>query len=183
MVAIVQGNCIRRNDIVMRLCKIDDAEFIISLRTDSILKRHISHTDNDLNKQKKWIKLYKKREKHNQEFYFIIEDENEKRWGTYRIYDLTQNHFTIGSWLCKRNAPKNIAIKADIFMKDFGYEHLKYNLCRFEVRKNNRKVLKYHKLFEPKLINEDELNYYFEIDTEKYYKNRDKICILFGIKT
>ena len=46
-------------------------------------------------------------------------------------------------------------------MKEFVFEELKYDKLVFEVRKKNRSVVKYHKLYNPQLHNEDKINYYF----------------------
>ncbi|WP_431199786.1 hypothetical protein ACRQ5D_13170 [Mucilaginibacter sp. P25] len=50
-----------------------DAEFILSLRTDPVHARYLTHTDNNLQKQIEWIRAYKKREKNgrNITFYFL----------------------------------------------------------------------------------------------------------------
>jgi len=178
---ILRDRYIKRKDIILRLCEINDAEFILSLRLNPSLNKYISHTDINIEQQKKWILAYKDRERRNKELYFIIEDINHNRLGTYRIYNIQENSFTIGSWIFKKRTSNYLSVKADILVKDFGFENLKFKYCRFDVRKKNKKVLKYHRLFEPKLINENKLNYYFELDEETYYINRAKVCKLLGI--
>ena len=46
----------------VRLVREEDAEFIVKLRTDPKLGRYIHATDNNVEKQRKWIRDYKKRE-------------------------------------------------------------------------------------------------------------------------
>lgn len=171
---------IKAKGILLRLAEIEDAKFILKLRTDSKLNKFISYTDNNILQQIDWLKNYKNRELKESEYYFIIENENKEKFGTYRIYNLEKKSFTIGSWLCEHNAPQNIAIKADILCKDFGFNVLNFDICKFDVRKKNKKVIQYHKLFNPELIGEDDLNYYYKLDKNKF--NKQFVSSFFGIK-
>ena len=58
-------------NISLRLVNIEDAEFIVNLRTKK--GEFLSTTSPDISKQKEWLLLYKEREKLKEEFYFIIE--------------------------------------------------------------------------------------------------------------
>ncbi|EFB5190522.1 GNAT family N-acetyltransferase, partial [Escherichia coli] len=72
--------------------EISDAEFIYSLRIDSRLNKHISSINGTIIDQTRWIEDYKKREKNNEEFYFIIKrTDNDKKIGTIRLYDITKD--------------------------------------------------------------------------------------------
>ena len=51
-----------------RLVVESDAEFILSLRTDTFLTRFIHSTENNLEKQIEWIRNYKEREKEGREY-------------------------------------------------------------------------------------------------------------------
>ncbi len=48
----------------VRFVEESDAEFILSLRTDPKLSRYLHATDNDVEKQRQWIRKYKEREAH-----------------------------------------------------------------------------------------------------------------------
>lgn len=48
----------------VRLVGEEDAEFIVHLRTDEKLSRYINKTNVGVDKQKEWIKQYKKRERY-----------------------------------------------------------------------------------------------------------------------
>ena len=50
-----------------------DAEFILSLRTNPMLSRFLHSTDNDVEKQKIWIRNYKERERNGTDYYFIYD--------------------------------------------------------------------------------------------------------------
>ena len=47
------------NNIDLRPVEIDDAKFILSLRIDPKLNQYLSPVENDLEKQREWIKNYR----------------------------------------------------------------------------------------------------------------------------
>ncbi|MBK0378213.1 GNAT family N-acetyltransferase [Mucilaginibacter segetis] len=148
-----------------RLVEETDAAFILDLRTNKNLARHLTSTDDDLQKQVEWIREYKTREKSQKEYYFLFEDENHQPSGVVRLYDINDDTYTSGSWLAKPGSDEFLSIKSDLFISDFAAEELKGKKCVFDVRKKNKKVLRYHKMFST-VIGEDDLNYYFTIDEE-----------------
>ena len=170
------------NNVKLKLVCKSDAKFISEIRTDERLGLNISKTSSDVQDQEKWIDLYKKREKEHKEFYFVFEDLNHKAWGTVRIYDIDKDNFTIGSWICLPGNDENIAIKAWLLCIEFGFEKLNIELSKFDIRKKNRTVLYFAYLFHPILIREDELNFYFRLDKNTYYKNRKKVARLLKIE-
>jgi hypothetical protein len=169
-------------NIKFRLVEETDAEFIVRIRTDINKARYISPTDKDLDKQKKWIKEYKKREATKEELYFIAIDENNVEFATYRLYNRTKKSIEIGSFISVPlyHNPINV-IKVDIIMKAYIYDILYFENLIFEVRKANISVVNYHKKFGPTLINEDELNYYFSLDKKSFYSNKHQFEKLFRI--
>lgn len=182
-------NIVRRSEfsipadgILMRLVEKSDARFILDLRTDERLSQFISPTSPELEDQIKWIKEYLEREADQKEFYFIYEDSKQKPWGAIRLYNFSKNSFTIGSWVCYPGNINNIAVKAWLLAVEFGFSTLKFNTCLLDVRKKNLYVLYYLKLFNPDLIKEDDLNYFFSFDKETFLRNRTKITKLLNIK-
>ncbi|KAF0238242.1 MAG: N-acetylglucosamine-1-phosphate [Prolixibacteraceae bacterium] len=173
---------IEKYGIVLRVVKEEDAEFILKLRTDVKLSRFISHTVPDLEAQIKWIKKYKKREESGQEYYFIAEDKKGEKYGTIRIYNFDDNSFEIGSWLFLPKSPLGMAIKAQFIGFELGFERLKAEFCRLEVRKKNTAVLRYFQNFEKVMVREDELNYYFLLSKGNFFKRRGEIPF-FNTKT
>lgn len=58
-------------NIDLYLVEIEDADFILNLRSKR--GKYLTQIDcEDVNRQKEWIKGYKKREKIKEEFYFLI---------------------------------------------------------------------------------------------------------------
>ena len=160
--------------IQLRFATINDADFILSLRTDPNLNQHLSFTSNDNNKQVEWLTNYKLREEKKQEFYFIAEIDG-IAYGTTRLYNFDEESFETGSWLFSQETPAGVAIKADIIGREFGFESLKAKYCRFEVRKENKSVVRYHLGYKPNLINEDELNFYFTLAQEDFNIHKNKL--------
>lgn len=162
----------------VRLVSIEDAAFICRLRNNSTLNKHLNQTSDSILDQIKWIEDYKIREKENKEFYFIFSI-NEEPLGVERIYNLSEVNFTFGSLIFDIIAPASAAIMADIITKEFGYEQLGYNIALFDVRKNNKSVLKYHQGYSPELINEDESNFYFSLEKIKFENRKNELLKIF----
>ena len=149
----------------------DDAEFIIGLRTDPEKSKHLSVTSNDIDKQKDFISKYLKSQT---EFYFVICDWKWNRLGTIRIYDIRDDSFCWGSWLLSKEAPKNAAIESALLIYDFAFFSLHYAGAHFDVRKENERVVDFHKRFGASIVDEDALNYYFQYDCAAYVAARKK---------
>ena len=169
---------IKKYGIYFRLAEVKDASFILSLRINPKLNQYISPTKNDIDTQIQWIEKYKEREANKKEFYFVCEDKNKLKYGLIRIYNLNKNSFEEGSWLFAENTPEGMSIKADILCKEFGFEKLSLNYCRFEIRKKNKKVNRYHRLFNPILVREDKDNYYYILSKESFYSEKEKLLHL-----
>ncbi len=175
-------NVIKADTLEMRLVQERDAEFIVAIRTDNKLGKYISHTPTDIHAQINWIRDYKKLEINNKEFYFIFKDENNTDWGTIRIYNITNDSFTLGSWICLPGNKDNIALKAWFLSIDYAFQELGKEYCFLDVRKKNRPVYYFLNLFQPTLINETHLDYYLKLKKDTYFKRREKILDLLKIK-
>ena len=158
--------------LIFRLVEESDAPFILSLRTDPKLSRHLSPTDDNLEKQMHWIRQSRQRGLKGEEYYFLFEDENRQPLGVVRLYNLKDGTFTSGSWMIKPQCDHFVAVKSDLFVLDFAFAVLNLEKCLIDVRKENKKVLLYHKKFFTQ-INEDKTNIYFEMDRVAYHHKRD----------
>lgn len=168
---------IQRYGVTLRLVEVDDAEFILKLRTDPKLNRFISYTSPELNDQVKWIQNYKEKEKQELELYFIAMDTEGNKFGTIRLYNRDEQSFEIGSWLFSSHSPMGMAVKTHIIGYEIGFEVFKAEYCRFEVRKENVSVLNYVKFFKPAKIGEDNLNIYFRLSKENFESRKNKLAI------
>lgn len=167
-------NCFEKFGLKIRLVTVDDAKFILDLRLDPDLSKNIHSVNSSLEKQIEWIEGYKIKEKQQKELYFIFLD-NEERLGLYRIYAINENDLTIGSWVFRKDVSSKYAILADIIIKDYVFEHFPRHKLFFDVRRNNRGVLKYHSRFNPVIIAENELDIYFELPQSNYICGRKKV--------
>jgi RimJ/RimL family protein N-acetyltransferase len=162
---------VRGKTIFLREVTIGDAEFIIKLRTDPKKSKHLSITPNDIDRQKSFISNYLKSQT---DYYFIISDWSQRSLGTVRIYDVRDDSFCWGSWILSQDAPKNAAIESALLIYDFAFFALHYSKSHFDVRKENHKVVNFHKRFGACIVREDDLNSYFEYSRDAYLNVREK---------
>jgi hypothetical protein len=165
-----------------RLVEEKDAQFIVELRTMEKQARYLHPISNDLSEQIEWIKKYKDREKEGCEYYYVFEDNVDKKLGVSRLYDIHGHDFTVGSWIFRQDALFGAAILGDIIVREIGFTVLKKQECLFDVRKGNTHVIKYHMRYNPVKIGEDELNYYFKINQESFENGKMFYFKLLGIK-
>lgn len=154
-----------------RLVEKSDAAFIVGLRVDPRLSKHLSYTDNDIAKQEEWIEQYKKREKQGLEFYLLFETIDQKPLGVVRLYNFKGDTYTSGSWLVSPDSDELVAIKSDLFAAYFGFEVLKFDYCYIDIRKENTKVIRYHKRYF-KQVDEDAEHLYLLMDKTAYEKKK-----------
>ncbi|MFN3784299.1 MAG: GNAT family N-acetyltransferase; N-acetyltransferase [Spirosomataceae bacterium] len=162
--------------ISLKLVEIQDAEFILELRTnDEQRAKYLSQTEKDVEKQREWIRKYKEREALGYDYYFIAVDEYDRRLGTVRIYDIGKEVFTSGSWIFFKKAPVDVAMKAFFIVLDIGFNELKLQKCAFEIHKENKGLLKYQSRFRASKEYEEADFLYFTISYRQYSIQRDNI--------
>jgi RimJ/RimL family protein N-acetyltransferase len=166
----------RTKNIKLRFVEEEDAEFILRLRTDPSKNKYLSQTGSDLSDQIKWIHSYKSREKSNSEYYYVICDNDNERLGLVRMYDFKDNKqsFCWGSWILKQNSPVFAGIESAITIYEIGFDICGFHKSHFDVRKDNIKVLKFHRNFGAKQIGEDDLDFYFDFTSDDYALVRSK---------
>lgn len=157
-----------RYGLTVRYVNVTDAEFILSLRSNERLRRFISYTEDNIDKQRKWIESYKCREQVGLEYYFIFLLQ-ERRLGVARIYNIEKDHFTQGSWIFSPDAPVGSAVLGNIISIEKGFElpGMKYLLT--DANKKNT-THKYVKSYHPEIIGEDEQNIYYKLSKENFEK-------------
>ena len=92
-------------NIQLRTAEIEDAEFVLEIRTNSEKTKYLSQVEKDLAKQQAWLRDYKRKEQNGDEFYFVIESKKSEKFGFVRVYDLKPDSFCWGSWVIKDQAP------------------------------------------------------------------------------
>lgn len=146
-----------------------DAEFVLSLRTDPAFNTHLSATENDVEKQRAFIRSY---QQSTTDFYFIITNKSASPVGTIRIYDIQGDSFCWGSWILSADKPKGAGIESAMMLYDFAFFSLHYAQSHFDVRKANERVVAFHQRLGATITHEDELNYYFTYSREQYLAYR-----------
>lgn len=161
----------------LRDVELSDATFILALRTNEKKAKFLSKTENNLDKQVNYLKRYKQLEN---EWYFIIENKKHEPLGTVRIYniDYSTNEYTGGSWLMNDNSSATEVLESNLLLKEFAFQTLKFNKEKFDVRKKNIKVIRFHLLCGAEIVGEDESNYYFELTKERHLKRKEKLFSL-----
>jgi len=163
MVKLPSNYCFEYGEFCARLVCETDAPFIIQLRTDVERGRFLHETDNDINRQVEWIKKYKAREADGLEYYFIFLN-NEEPYGLQRIYNIDwgQKSFTIGSWICSKQASVEMVARSQQIPLIIAFDILGLIHYTFDVKKENIYLLRYlRKLHYLKEYGEDEASVYF----------------------
>ena len=114
---------LERYGLYVRLVLEDDAEFINDLRQDLKLSRFISPTEDNVDKQKEWIRNYKHRERAGEDNYFIYYH-NGKPIGVNRIYDIKDNSFIHGSWIFIPDTLPYCSLAAAVIAREIAFYNL-----------------------------------------------------------
>ena len=163
---------LKRYGLHVRLVEEADAEFILSLRTNPRLSKHIHTTSPDIEQQKQWIRDYKLREEKGLDYYFIFSISNQPQ-GLARIYDITEDTFTQGSWIFSPDAALGASILGNIISSEIGFDFLEKKIEYSDARRDNN-THRYVKSFSPEIIKTDELNIYYKILTEGFNTGKKK---------
>ena len=57
---------------------------------------------------------------------------------------------------------------------EFAFGHLGFLASHFEVRKENLRVVAFHKRFGADVVNEDDLNYCFQLTLDSYRRSKQR---------
>jgi len=158
------------NKLVFRDACIDDAAFILKLRTDSNASRYISKTPPNLQNQVSWLESYSEDKS---QIYFIILQKDGDRVGTVRLYDKKGDSFCWGSWIIKDGCPFGFALESALMVYTFALS-LGFNQAHFDVRKGNASVWRFHERFGATRIGESADDYFYSIAADAISKSLEK---------
>ena len=133
---------LKRYGLDVRMVDIDDAEFILKLRTDPIKGRYIGKTDDTLTSQINWIKCYKERERSGEDYYFMYSFQGQPA-GVNRIYNIEGDHFIHGSWVFSNDVPPYCSLAASIIAREIAFDvlGLEEEVDTSGIHKDNKNVL------------------------------------------
>jgi RimJ/RimL family protein N-acetyltransferase len=143
-----------------RNATVDDAAFILSLRTDAEKSRYLSAVSGGLAEQGAWLERYADAV---DQAYFIIEYQGTSI-GTVRLYDPQGESFCWGSWILINSRPTHAAMESALMVYSYATEHLGFTAAHFDVRKGNQRVWQFHERFGAVRVEATELDYFYQLD-------------------
>ncbi len=167
----------------LRLVSLDDADYIHALRTDPKYNAHLSTVTGTAEDQRRWIETYKHRETEGREAYYVIERRRDgQRCGVVRLYNITSDRFTWGSWILDESKPPKAALESAVLIYDIGFRYLALTQAIFDVRKDNDRTLAFHRRFGAVEIGDDDQNIFFVYSRDRFVDDRSRhMQILTGI--
>jgi len=170
---------INKYDLQVRLVNENDASFILNLRSEN-KARFLSAVAHDAELQKQWIHQYKIREQAGLDYYFIYY-KNGIPLGLNRIYNIKEDSFVGGSFIFTSGCDFEIPILATLIEDYVGFEILGKSARFGNIHKDNKKAIKFNKLYGADFIYEDE-NEIFLITTKNMYcKIKEKLERVFNV--
>jgi hypothetical protein len=146
--------------LALRDAGVADAAFILALRTDARKAQHLSQTPHDLQRQQDWLQQYAQDAS---QVYFIITNRTGHPVGTVRLYDQRGDSFCWGSWIKADDAPSGFGVESALMVYEVALA-MGFDAAHFDVRRENTSVCQFHTRFGARLVSEDALNFYYEMD-------------------
>jgi len=106
-----------------------------------------------------------------------------QRCGVVRLYDITEQQFTWGSWILDEHKPHKAALESAVLIYKIGFENIQKQKAVFDVRRDNAHTLSFHRRFGAIETGSDEINIYFEYPKEKFFADLPKYERLLGMTT
>ena len=155
----------------VKLVNYDNAEFILSLRSDRNRTRYMLTLKNNIEYQKKWIQKYKRREREGLDYYFIYYNLENKPIGLSRVSNISLIKKTAKdcSWIVEEGL-KYEAIKMIIMRNELVFNLLEINTLWGEVHKKNRRAIRILKLLGSKLKDVGTKYYDFSIIKKDFFE-------------
>lgn len=126
----------------LRPISLEDARFVVKLRTDASLGKYLNSTSTKISDQESYIRRYYERVG---DYYFVIEKmETREQEGLIAIYDLDDKEKTAewGRWIIKPSSMAGLESAYLIYKVSFDLLDLKTVYCR-TIAKNER-VVSFH---------------------------------------
>ncbi|GHE76939.1 hypothetical protein GCM10019059_40140 [Camelimonas fluminis] len=161
-------------NLALRLIQPEDADYVYGLRIDPTYNAHLSEVRGTAADQRHWIEAYKVREAKGHECYYVIERQDSVRCGVVRLYDITADQFTWGSWILDHNKSPKAALESAVLIYDVGFGHLKLPRAVFDVRRNNERTLAFHRRLGAEETHADAFDIFFTYSREAFLRDREK---------
>lgn len=155
----------------VRLVNVDDAEFIVSLRSDPERTEFMITLSKDVENQRQWIREYKKREEEGSDYYFICNNQDSSPIGVNRISKI--NFETLScklSGFIKKKGNKADTAAMFLIQKEIVFDTLGLVFSIAEIHEKNYKMLKYFEYFDYKIA-KNENNFLHLVLTKDAFQN------------
>ena len=156
---LVKPKAVRGHKLMFRDAGVDDAEFILSLRTDQAKNRYLSATAPDVQQQRDWLARYAVDDS---QIYFIICKLDGEPVGTVRLYDQRGDSFCWGSWIKADGAPGGFGVESALIIYAYALQ-LGFQRAHFQVSKGNDGVTSFHLRFGAMQVAELDTEYHYEM--------------------
>ena len=163
MPAIERADQITGHRVRLREIAVEDAAFIVALRTAAGRSSFIGATSPLVEDQAAYIEAYRRREG---EAYFIIADLAGRGLGAVRLYDAQRESFSWGSWVVAADAPQHAALESALIVYSYGVGVLGFSRSHFSVHKANERVCSFHERFGARKIAEDAVQNHYVIERD-----------------
>ena len=160
------------SSLTLRLAELDDADYVFSLRTNAAYNKYLSEVSGTVEDQRRWIESYKTREAAFEEFYYVIERKDGRPCGVVRLYNITADAFTWGSWILDHNKPPKAALESAVLSFGIGFECLERSLAHVDVRIANQQALAFYVRFGMTEISRDDRDIYFAYERDRFVADR-----------
>lgn len=166
-------------NLVLRLITPDDAEYVHQLRTDPAYNAHLSQVRGTMEDQRRWIEAYKAREIERRELYYVIERQDGVRCGLVRLYEITPESFTWGSWILDSNKPRKAALESAVLSFGVGFDGLSLKSAFVDVRRDNDKALAFYRRLNMTELRQDDRDIFFIYPRERFEADRQGFVAIF----
>ena len=152
----------------LRLVERQDADYIHDLRMQPRYNRYLSPVTGDVEDQRAWIERYKQAESRREQLYYVIERHDGVRCGLVRLYDITPETFTWGSWILDENKPPKAALESAMLSFYIGFGPLELPRALVDVRIENERAASLYRGFGMEETAFDHENIYFRYDRDVF---------------
>ena len=156
----------------LRLVQPEDAAYIHGLRMDPAYNGHLSAVTGTVEDQRSWIDAYKAREAAGSEYYFVIERKDGVRCGVVRLYDITVDQFTWGSWILDHNKTSKAALESAVLSFGVGFDTLGLDMANVDVREKNTHAEAFYRRLGMTEVRRTEQDIFFNYTREQFDTGR-----------
>jgi len=171
-------------NLVLRLIRPDDAEYLHALRINPLYNAHLSAVNGTADDQRRWIEAYRVREAAGLEYYYVIERRDGTRCGVVRLYGIVDDHFNWGSWILDHHKPPKAALESAVLSLASGFSLPGKIRAFIDVRRANTHAQSFYRRFGMTEIHADSHNIYFTYDRATFERDQARhLSVLTGDQT